>query len=191
MSKKIFIVIIVIILVIITGYFTTKRLQKNEIVEKEEKMENIKIESKVPKQWQDNGIFSKYYEKAYEKLQTLSLEEKIGQLFLICYPSNNSIEALKEYHFSGYLFFEKDFKNKEFNPFFVGYNYQNKDKFFEERGKELEFLLKSSYNSVRNAYKNIELKFNEGAITNILWYGILMRTEDILGRKENCKKIRI
>ncbi len=86
---------------------------------------------------------------------------------------------------------EKDFKNKEFNPFFVGYNYQNKDKFFEERGKELEFLLKSSYNSVRNAYKNIELKFNEGAITNILWYGILMRTEDILGRKENCKKIRI
>lgn len=86
---------------------------------------------------------------------------------------------------------EKDFKNKEFNPFFVGYNYQNKDKFFEERGKELEFLLRSSYNSVRNAYKNIELKFNEGAITNILWYGILMRTEDILGRKENCKKIRI
>ncbi len=86
---------------------------------------------------------------------------------------------------------EKDFKNNEFNPFFVGYNYQNKDKFFEERGKELEFLLKSSYNSVRNAYKNIELKFNEGAITNILWYGILMRTEDILGRKENCKKIRI
>lgn len=112
MSKKVFIVIIVIILVIITGYFTTKRLQKNEMAKKEEKMENIKIESKVPKQWQDNGIFSKYYEKAYEKLQTLSLEEKIGQLFLICYPSDNSIEALKEYHFSGYLFFEKDFKNK-------------------------------------------------------------------------------
>lgn len=86
---------------------------------------------------------------------------------------------------------EKDFKNKEFNPFFVGYNYQNQDKFFEDKGKDLEFLLKTSYNSVRNAYKNIELKCNEGAITNILWYGILMRTEDVLGRKGNCKKIRI
>lgn len=86
---------------------------------------------------------------------------------------------------------ENDFKNKEFNPFFVGYDYQNQDKFFEDRGKELEFLLKSSYNSICNAYKNIELKFNEGAITNIIWYGILMRTEDILGRKGDCKKIRI
>ena len=86
---------------------------------------------------------------------------------------------------------ENDFKNKEFNPFFVGYEYQNQDKFFEDRGKELEFLLKSSYNSICNAYKNIELKFNKGAITNIIWYGILMRTEDILGRKGDCKKIRI
>lgn len=86
---------------------------------------------------------------------------------------------------------EKDFKNKEFNPFFVGYNYQNQDKFFEDKGKELEFLLMSSYNAIKNAYKNIELKFNEGAITNILWYGILMRTQDVLGRKGNCKKIRI
>ncbi len=86
---------------------------------------------------------------------------------------------------------EKDFKNKEFNPFFVGYNYQNQGKFFEDKGKELEFLLMSSYNAIKNAYKNIELKFNEGAITNILWYGILMRTQDVLGRKGNCKKIRI
>ena len=86
---------------------------------------------------------------------------------------------------------EKDFKNKEFNPFFVGYNYQNQGKFFEDKGKELEFLLMSSYKEKKNAYKNIELKFNEGAITNILWYGILMRTQDVLGRKGNCKKIRI
>lgn len=86
---------------------------------------------------------------------------------------------------------EKDFKNKEFNPFFVGYNYENQDKFFEDKVKEVEFLLKSSYNSINNSFKKIELKMNEGAITNILWYGILMRTEDVIRRTGKCKKIRI
>ena len=86
---------------------------------------------------------------------------------------------------------DKDYKKGEFNPFFVGYTYQDKDKFYEDKGAEIEFLLMTCYNAIKSAYKNIELKFNEGAITNILWYGILMRTQDILGRKENCKKIRI
>lgn len=112
MVKKCFIFIMIIILFIIVCYFATRMLQQTKIANEEEKMQTIQIESKIPKEWQDNGIFSNYYEQAYEKLQTLSLEEKIGQLFLICYPSNHPIEALKKYHFGGYLFFEKDFKNK-------------------------------------------------------------------------------
>lgn len=86
---------------------------------------------------------------------------------------------------------QKDYENKEFNPFFVGYTYTNEDKFFEDKKSDIEFLLKSCYNSICKSYKNIKLNFNEGAITNILWYGILMRTEDILGRRKTCKKIRI
>lgn len=66
----------------------------------------------IPKSWLDNGIFSKYYTLAYEKLQQLSLEEKIGQLFLVRYPSQNALEELSKYQFGGYLFFEKDFKDK-------------------------------------------------------------------------------
>ena len=69
--------------------------------------------------------------------------------------------------------------------------YENQDKFFYVFGKEVEFLLKSSYNSINNSFKKIELKMNEGAITNILWYGILMRTEDVIRRTGKCKKIRI
>ena len=30
-----------------------------------------------------NGIFSNYYTLAYNKLKTLSLDEKIGQIFLV------------------------------------------------------------------------------------------------------------
>ena len=38
------------------------------------------LEISMPESWQDNGIFSNYYKLAYNKLKTLSLNEKIGQL---------------------------------------------------------------------------------------------------------------
>jgi len=62
--------------------------------------------------WLGNGIFDEYYDKANEKLHKLSLDEKIGQLLLVSYPSYNQIEILRKYNFGGYLFFEKDFRYK-------------------------------------------------------------------------------
>jgi len=69
-------------------------------------------QDKLPDTWQDGGIFSSNYSLAYQKLQTLSLDEKIGQLLLVRYPDKNQKEILNTYHFGGYLFFAKDFKNK-------------------------------------------------------------------------------
>lgn len=69
-------------------------------------------ENGIPKDWLDNGIFSNYYILAHRKLKTMTLDEKIGQLFLVRYPSTNAIDDLKKYQFGGYLFFEKDFKDK-------------------------------------------------------------------------------
>ncbi len=68
----------------------------------------------IPKDWLDDGIFSDYYVMAYNQLQKLSLDEKIGQLFLARYPSDNTkaINDLKTYKLGGYIFFEVDFKNK-------------------------------------------------------------------------------
>lgn len=60
----------------------------------------------------DDGIFSDYYVMAYNKLKTLTLEEKIGQLFLVRYNAENNIELLKKYKFGGYVFYKKDFDNK-------------------------------------------------------------------------------
>ena len=62
--------------------------------------------------WLGNGIFEEYYDKANKKLSLLTLDEKIGQLLLVSYPSYNQVEALKKYNFGGYLFFEKDFRYK-------------------------------------------------------------------------------
>ena len=69
-------------------------------------------ENGIPKDWLDNGIFSQYYILAYNKLKTLTLEEKIGQLFLVRYPESDAINLLNKYNFGGYILFEKDFKNK-------------------------------------------------------------------------------
>ncbi len=65
----------------------------------------------IPMTWLDNGIFSNYYILANSKLKTLSLDEKIAQLLLVRYPSNAE-EVQKKYQFGGYVFFEKDFKDK-------------------------------------------------------------------------------
>lgn len=173
---------------------------------------SLVVSSKYKKAKKNFAELDKLFDSEYDRLRELEKEGK-ASLDMLADPFANMLrEAIKAvlgdksskniedmFYFLGKWVYiidaiddvEKDFKNKEFNPFFIGYNYQNQDKFFEDRGKELEFLLKSSYNSICNAYKNIELKFNEGAITNIIWYGILMRTEDILRRKKDCKKIRI
>ncbi len=66
----------------------------------------------IPTSWLDNGIFSNYYILANNKLKTLSLDEKIAQLLLVRYPTNAK-ETQKKYQFGGYVFFEKDFKDKE------------------------------------------------------------------------------
>ena len=65
----------------------------------------------IPSEWQDNGIFKDFYIFAAKKLKTMSLDEKISQLLLVRYP-DNPIETLENYQFGGYVFFEKDFRDK-------------------------------------------------------------------------------
>lgn len=74
-----------------------------------------KTDNEIPIYWLDNGLFSDFYAKASEKLKTLSLDEKIGQLFLVRLPDYNASEILKKYQFGGYLFFQKDFADKTQN----------------------------------------------------------------------------
>lgn len=66
----------------------------------------------IPPEWEEEGLFADYYKKAYEKLKTLSMEEKIGQLLLVRHPEQDDILDLKKYYFGGFVFFEKDFRNK-------------------------------------------------------------------------------
>lgn len=66
----------------------------------------------IPFSLNDYGMFSQFYEMAYNKLKTMSQDEKIGQIFLVRVPEDNEITALQKYKFGGYLLFERDFKGK-------------------------------------------------------------------------------
>lgn len=96
-----------------TGILDSKRkVQDGKITNYE--IINDGLENKIPSVFLDNGIFQDYYTLAFDKLKTLSIEEKIGQLLLVRFPdsTNTAIENLKNYPFGGYLLFARDFKNK-------------------------------------------------------------------------------
>lgn len=101
------------ILIEYTGLIdNTNNIQDIKVVDYKEIPEETNS-SGIPKNWIDNGIFSKYYNLAYDKLQKMSLEEKIGQVILARYPDSNAISDLKKYNLGGFIFFAKDFEDKE------------------------------------------------------------------------------
>ena len=95
-----------------TGVFDKNKCkQSSKIISY--KVENvIKDENGIPTDYLDNGIFSNYYILAYNKLKTMTLDEKINQILLVRYPDANQKEILKDKQFGGYVFFAKDFKDK-------------------------------------------------------------------------------
>ncbi len=86
---------------------------------------------------------------------------------------------------------DDDYKKGKFNLFLVNYEYNNREQFLLDKKGDLEFILMNCYNTIRKNFDKININKYEGVLTNILWYGILTNTKDMLTRKEKCKKIRI
>ena len=68
-----------------------------------------------PAEWDDSGIFSAYYEKAYKLMSNMTLDEKIGQMMLSSCPDDFGGDIARKYHLGGYLLFGKDFLKKDKN----------------------------------------------------------------------------
>ena len=64
---------------------------------------------------ESNELFAKYYEKAEKLLKTMTLEEKVGQMFLVSFQKNEVIEQIKKYNPGGYILFARDFENETKN----------------------------------------------------------------------------
>jgi len=80
----------------------SQKIQTSKIINYYETKEAIKT----------TKLFQDYYKPAKEKVKTMTLKEKIAQLLLVRYPEKNQQQILQKYQFGGFIFYEKDFKNK-------------------------------------------------------------------------------
>ena len=111
-------IIIILILIVLSGsviYNLLNNEKNKEEVKPQYNDNNVEKIPKLPVSWQDNGIFKDYYEKAYEYLNHMTIDEKIGQMLLVRLPSNNYEELITNYHIGGYLLFACDFEGKNKN----------------------------------------------------------------------------
>lgn len=89
------------------------------LLNKDTEVQTTKLKTITPVSFdeEDNtytGIFSQFSILATEKLETMTLEEKIGQILLVRYPDTQDKinSAISDYKVGGFVFFEKDFANK-------------------------------------------------------------------------------
>lgn len=76
-----------------------KNLQDNQVI-------SYSVVSKTVDDNKNDGIFSKFYQQASKKMESMTIDQKIKQLLLIRYPEKDISDV------GGYVFFEKDFKDK-------------------------------------------------------------------------------
>ncbi|NLL66983.1 MAG: hypothetical protein GX236_04690, partial [Clostridiaceae bacterium] len=54
---------------------------------------------------------SSLLERSQELLNKMSIEEKVGQMFIVRCPKQDAAKKAAQYHIGGYILFSKDFKN--------------------------------------------------------------------------------
>lgn len=89
-----------------------KGIKVKKIEEIKRTQPNSSDQSTIPTTWLDHGVFSSFYEKAYQRLQTLTVEEKVGQLIFARLPKTAVDEAILKYHVGGFVLFRRDFELK-------------------------------------------------------------------------------
>ena len=129
-SKQIFLAILLIVIVIFVGIYIGKDIffksetniakynsMNEENVSNQMSQENLSNEisnnsNTQPIEKESMDLFGKYYNKAEEILNNMSLEEKVGQMFLVRFPESGVISEIKSYNPGGYILFGRDFENE-------------------------------------------------------------------------------
>lgn len=119
LEKRSHITNITIVMVIILGILAGREIwmTKKEKSDKHEynnvnalSSENVNI---VEQEDNDvNDLFAEFYGQAESLLQGMTLEEKVGQMFLVRFPEEDVIEEIKNYNPGGYILFSENFKNE-------------------------------------------------------------------------------
>lgn len=123
-SKPIFLIILLAIIVMLIAVYIGKDiLFENETnmtkydSSSEEKIDNQISQENISNDVSNNqneitkentDLFGKYYDKAEEILNNMTLEEKVGQMFLVRFPESGVISEIKDYNPGGYILFGRD-----------------------------------------------------------------------------------
>lgn len=117
---------------VVTIFFKICETSDNEISESSTDMANMQKErDSVSNAWESSGeegtdqtetqqpsvadmegIDKSAEVQAQEILSGMSLEEKVGQMFLARCPEDNTAQKAAEYHLGGYILFARDFREK-------------------------------------------------------------------------------
>lgn len=97
-SSLIFIIIVLIILGI---YIAQKDRSNKEMANEYVNNEEIKKE-----------LFEEYYDEAEELMKSMTIEEKVGQMFLARYPESGVLNEIKNHNPGGYILFARDFNGE-------------------------------------------------------------------------------
>lgn len=182
-KKKIILAVLLFLIIFIVGVYLSKKIlfKNNEETFKtnynntqigQNNAENI--ENKLPESSPEIvGLFEEYYDEAEELLSTMSLEEKIGQMFLVRYPEKGVINEIKEYAPGGYILFGRDFKNETKQSILEEINdCQNASKIKMIFGVDEEggtVVRVSAYKAFRNSkFKSPQDLWKDGGLSAIL-----------------------
>ena len=169
--KKIIYILPLIIIIVVLVLMNTNKNNSNKNVSKNYEQE--KIEEEQSDTTIKNDLFSEYYEQAENLLQTMTLEEKVGQMFLARFPESNVIEEIRNYNPCGYILFGRDFKNETKSSILKKLeNCQNESKIKLVLGVDEEggsVVRVSSYSAFRsNKFLSPQQLWEKGQLTAIL-----------------------
>lgn len=110
--KKIIIIILVLLLIGSIWLYYNDQIKTNNKATKQEIKTKTTIEEKLKLSDLDiqKSIFKNSYQKAINTVKKMTIEEKIGQLFLVRYDKSLP-SSIKNYYPGGYILFSKDFEN--------------------------------------------------------------------------------
>ncbi|GAA0084463.1 glycoside hydrolase family 3 N-terminal domain-containing protein [Clostridium sp. CTA-7] len=104
--KKFLLVLMFIILSILSGFLINKLLNNNYNIINEDS-NNESNPYSIPEK---NSLSNR--EKASNLLKTMSLEEKVGQMFFVRCRKDSALEDLKKYYIGGYILFDANINNE-------------------------------------------------------------------------------
>ena len=163
--KRVLVIILIMFMVIGCG--------SKSISDKKSKKVDSDNNVSAASEYNDNGIFSEYYESAYKKLNSMSIDEKIGQMLLVRMDDTKVDRIINDYHVAGFVMFSKDFKNKtkdEIKSEIDGYQSESKIPLLFAVDEEGGTVVRVSSNKILRStpFKSPQDIYNESGMEGIV-----------------------